>query len=147
MGEPWAEELTAIRRAFSLFPETFAGGPLEPYLESIHPDVEWVPVLAALEGRVYRGHEGLRQWFADLRDDWEVFIPVLEEVRPLGDGYFLGLGLWEARGRVSGVDLGGKQAATWLLHTRDGRIDRLQTFTDRDEGLKAAERLLAGPPA
>jgi ketosteroid isomerase-like protein len=141
MAEPWADELAAIRAAFGLFSSVFAGDDVEPYLESIHPEVEWVPMMAVLEGRVYHGHEGVRQWFEDLRHDWEVFTPVLEELRPLGDCHFLGLGHWEARGRGSGVDLGGRQPATWLVRTRNGRIDRLQTFTDRDEGLKAAESL------
>ena len=145
MDEPWADELAAIRRAFDQFPRVFAGEDLEPYLESIHPDVEWVPMMAVLEGHVYRGHEGIRQWFEDLRRDWEVFTPVIEEIRPLGDAHFLGLGHWKARGRGSGVDLAGTQPATWLLHARDGRIDRLQTFTDRDEGLKAAESLRSDP--
>ena len=146
MGEPWADELGAIRRAFERFPKILAGGDVELYLEDLHPEVEWVPIMALLEGRIYRGHDGVREWIEDLRHDWEVFVPVLEEIRPLGGGHFLLFGHWQARGRGSGVDLAGTQPATWLVHMRDGRVDRLQTFTKREEALKAAESLLPEPP-
>jgi ketosteroid isomerase-like protein len=134
-----AAEIESIRRAYESFPDAFAGNE-EKYLHLFSPDVEWVPIMAALEGRVYRGHEGMRQWFADLRRDWEIFTPVVEEIHVLGDDNFLVLGHWRARGRVSGIELN-DQPAAWLLHRKDGRTDRLQTFTDQDEGLKAAERL------
>jgi ketosteroid isomerase-like protein len=148
MGEHLVEdvaigsEVEAIRRAYADFPKAFAGD-VDDYLAAFDPDVEWVPIMAVLEGRVYRGHQGIRRWFEDLRRDWEVFTPVPEEIRILGDGNFLVLGHWSARARGSGIELD-DQPAAWLLHRKDGRTDRLQTFTDQGEALKAAERLQAG---
>ena len=49
----------------------------------------------------------------------------------------LALGRWRARGRASGVGLD-SEPGTWLLHFKGGKVDRLQTYTDRDEGLEAA---------
>jgi ketosteroid isomerase-like protein len=151
MGEPLVDEtrvvddLEAIRRAYRDFPKAFAGD-LDSYLAEVDPDVEWVPIMAALEGRVYRGHEGVRRWLEDLRRDWEVFTPIAEEIRILGNDHYLVLGHWRARGRGSGIELD-DQPAAWLMHRKDGRTDRLQTFTDRDEALKAAESLPSSQPA
>ena len=91
--------------------------------------------MAALEGRVYRGHEGVRRWLEDLARDWEYFEPCYEEYRDLGDRVLI-LGHWRARGRASGVE--SEQPGTWLYEMKGGKVVRMHTFTDRDEGLKAA---------
>lgn len=106
------------------------------FLERIDPDVEWVPIMAALEGRVYRGHDGVKQWIEDLDEHWELFEVEAEEFRDLGDRV-LALGCWRARGRVSGIGLD-NEPGTWLLHFKAGEVVRLQTFTDRAEGIEAA---------
>ena len=60
-----------------------------------------------------------------------------DEFRDLGDRV-LALGRWRARGRVSGVGLENVRG-TWLVHLEAGQgLSRLQTFTDRAEGLEAA---------
>ena len=91
--------------------------------------------MAALEGRVYRGPDGVRQWLGDLARDWEYFQPVYEEYRDLGDRVLV-LGRWRARGRVSGVELE-NQPAAWLYEIKDGKVVRMRTFTDRAEALEA----------
>jgi uncharacterized protein len=105
------------------------------FFELLDPDVEWVPLLAVLEGRVYRGHEEVRQWIEDLATDWEFFEVYYDELHDLGD-QVLALGGWRGRGRASGVDLGDRPA-TWLLDLRDGKVARLRTFTDRAEAIEA----------
>jgi ketosteroid isomerase-like protein len=102
----------------------------------IHPDFEFVPIMAALEGRVYVGAEGVRQWVADMRDHWEFFECFPEEFYDLGDRV-MAFGHWRARGRVSGVEVDG-QPATWLAWVEDGLLRRWQTYTDRGEALRAA---------
>jgi hypothetical protein len=34
-------------------------------------DAEVRPFLSDLAGSVYRGHEGIRRWYADVNDPWE----------------------------------------------------------------------------
>jgi ketosteroid isomerase-like protein len=92
--------------------------------------------MAALEGRVYRGPEGIREWFEHMREDWEVFETHPEEFHDLGDRV-LAFGRWQARARGSGIELNIDTAA-WLAQVRDGRIFRWRTFTDRDEAIEAA---------
>jgi uncharacterized protein len=108
---------------------------LSAFFELLDPDVEWVPLLAVLEGRVYRGHEEVRKWIEDLAADWEFFEVYYDELHDLGD-QVLALGGWRGRGRASGVELGDRPA-TWLLDLQGGKVTRLQTFTDRAEALEA----------
>ena len=108
---------------------------LTAFFELLDPDVEWVPLLAVLEGRVYRGHEEVRQWIEDLAMDWEFFEVYYDELHDLGD-QVLALGGWRGRGRASGVELG-DWPATWLLDLQDGKVARLRTFTDRAEAIEA----------
>ena len=111
---------------------------LTTFLDLLAPDVEWVPLLAVLEGRAYRGHEEVRQWIEDLATDWEFFEVYYDELQDLGD-QVLALGGWRGRGRASGVELGDRPA-TWLMDLQDGKVTRLQTFTDRAEALEAVAR-------
>ena len=108
---------------------------ISAFLEPVDPDVEWVPIGATLEGRVYRGHDGVRQWFKDLAADWELFEVSVEEIRDLGDRV-LSLGHWRARSRGSGVALE-NQPAAWLSEFKDDKCVRFRTYTDRREALEA----------
>jgi ketosteroid isomerase-like protein len=124
-----------VETARRLFP-AFNSRDIATLVELLDPDVEWVPIMAVREGRVYRGHEGVKRWIEDLEEYWELFEMEAEEFRDLGDRV-LALGCWRARGRVSGVGLG-NEPGTWLTHFRAGKVVRMQTFTDRAEGLEAA---------
>jgi ketosteroid isomerase-like protein len=108
----------------------------EAMIACTNADYEFVPIMAALEGRVYRGAEGIRRWIADLADHWEYFECYPLEYHDLGDRV-IAFGHWRARGRASGVEVEG-QPATWLAWVEDGLLSRWRTFTDRDEALDAA---------
>ena len=105
-------------------------------ISRIQPDYEFVPIMAALEGRTYIGADGVRQWLDDMKDHWELFETWPQEFHDLGDRV-IAFGHWRARGRTSGVEVDG-QPATWVAWVRDGRLYRWRTFTDRDEALEAA---------
>ena len=115
-------------------------------LRAIQPDYEFVPIMAALEGRVYTGHAGVREWISEMRTHWEYFECCPQEFHDLGDRVIV-FGHWRARGRASGVEVDG-QPATWVGWFRDGLLCRWRTFTDRAEALEAAgvteAELLAG---
>jgi ketosteroid isomerase-like protein len=102
----------------------------------MHEDVEFVPITAAMEGRTYSGHAGIRQFMEDLDAYWEFFETIQEEWHDLDDRV-VALGCWHARGRASGVEIRG-QPAVWLAYIRDGKIARWRTYTDVAEGLEAA---------
>ena len=116
--------------------EAFTANDLEAQGRLWHDDAEFIPVLARLEGHVYRGSEGVREWVEQLERDWEFFEACPDGYRDLGDRVVV-LGSWRARGRTSGVELDSAQA-TWVVEVRDGKVSRWETFTDRDEALRAA---------
>jgi uncharacterized protein len=126
------ENLEVPRRAI----EAYGRGDIPAFLDLLAADVEWIPIMATLEGRVYNGHDGVRQWLDDLGTHWEYFEPLYEEYRDLGD-MVLVLGRWHARGRVSGVQLE-NQPGAWLYEIENGKVTRMRTFTDRAEAMDAA---------
>jgi ketosteroid isomerase-like protein len=124
------EMFAAAARAINL-------GSLDELNALLDPEVEWIPINAALEGTRYCGHDGVRRWIEDMKRDWDFFEARPEDFRDLGDDRLLVLGTWMARGRSSGVALDAQPAA-WLLELRGGKALRMQTFTDRDKAFNAA---------
>jgi ketosteroid isomerase-like protein len=127
-----SEDFDVIKAAWS--------GPLdrdvEELIQHLDPDVELVPFGAAFEGRAYRGHDGVRQWWQEeIEPNWERFQTHADSYERVGDRLVV-FGHWVARGRHSGVEL--NTPATWVVEVRHGKIRSWQTFTDRDEALRAA---------
>ena len=59
---------------------------IEPLLETSDPEIEWYPFTAQVEGdEAYHGHEGLRQWWANIDAAFEDFEASVDEVRDLDD--------------------------------------------------------------
>ena len=58
-----------VRRSF----EAFNARDVEGLVSVSAEDCEWLPLRAQLEGIVYRGHEGVRQFVSDMDEDWESF--------------------------------------------------------------------------
>ena len=105
-------------------------------LATLHPDAEMIPLKAVLEGSVYRGHAGLRRWYADMSEDWDDLRIDVEEVRSLGDGRVLVLARFHALGRSSGVLL--DQPAAWICRLVDGRVAQLRFYPDAQAAEAAA---------
>jgi uncharacterized protein (TIGR02246 family) len=116
--------------------EAFNRRDLETMLELIHPDGEWVPLMATLEGARYRGRDEIRRWYLELDRDWAEFQTTPEEFRDLGDVVLI-LGTWHARSRATGLTLD-RQPGAWVAHVRDGKVVRQETFTDRAQAFEAA---------
>ena len=129
------ENVEIARRIFEGFNRTFTEETGDLYA-LMDPDVELIPVNALLEGTTYHRHDGVGQWIDDLKRDWEEFEARPEQFLDLGDDRVLALGLWRARGREGGVALDIPQAA-WLGQFREGRLVRLQSFTEREKALEA----------
>ena len=103
--------------------------------ECIHPDIEWLPI--TVEGTVFHGHPGVRQWIEQHFAFWETFELHVEETLAAGPGRVLALGHWVARGRGSGLGFE-RQPAAWLLDLRGGKVARMETFTEQRAAREAA---------
>jgi ketosteroid isomerase-like protein len=111
-------------------------GDVEGIAATLDPDVELVPLRAVLDGSIYKGHEGMRRWLADMSEDWAEFELELDEVRELEPGPVLVRATMRLRGRTSGVAL--DAPAAWLCDMREGRVARIRFFADSDAALAAA---------
>ena len=110
---------------------------VEAALDQIHPDFEGVtPPELSPEPDTYRGHEGIRRYFAG-------FEGVMDEVRWEADE------LMEAPNErvVAGIRLLTRSVATglelelpvWQVCTvRDGKVLRIEGFAEREDALRAA---------
>jgi ketosteroid isomerase-like protein len=115
--------------------EAFNRRDTEAMIALQHPEIEFVPITAAMEGRIYRGPDETREFVRGLELDWEVFETRPEEFYERGDRA-LALGTWYARGRGSRLELLTERGG-WLAEIRDGLIYRWRTYTDRAEAIAA----------
>ena len=111
MSQENVEIVTAAPRAFNR-------RDMEAFLEGLDPDVEWIPIMASLEGLSIATHDGVRRWVEELDTDWESF-EVGRDLYDPGDRILI-LGHWCARGRASGVVLE-NQPASWLYEISTAR--------------------------
>jgi ketosteroid isomerase-like protein len=126
-------DVEVVRRALDAFNE----GDTERVLELMDPDVELVTVRALLEGFSYRGHEGFRQFVADMLDDWDEYHPSSERFRDLGAGRVLVVGRFHARGKASGMEV--ETPGAWVSEVRDGKIVHVRFYTDEAAALAGLE--------
>jgi ketosteroid isomerase-like protein len=115
--------------------EAWSRRDVEALLEVVHEDSEARPILGANIGAsVYRGREGLRDWFLDLHQEWEAFETHVVGIDERGEHALCTLQI-HARGRASGIVI--DQEMYHLLELRDGMIARLEAFMDRDAAISA----------
>jgi ketosteroid isomerase-like protein len=123
--------VATIRRGL----EAFNRADIAALMEACHPDAEFVPLRAVLEGVTYRGEEGLRKFFDETSEEWSKLRIEPQEFLEAGDRVLL-LGRFQARGRASGVEV--DVPAAWVFDMRAGRVARLQAYTDQAEARAAA---------
>jgi ketosteroid isomerase-like protein len=125
------ENVEEARRLVAAFndrdPDTFAS--------HTTPDFEWITSMAAVEGEVFAGRDGIDTYFGRMEEAWDEFLTLADEYRDLGDRVLL-QGRLEGRGRMSGVLL--SVPLDILFDLRDGRISRMHSFLDREEALRTA---------
>jgi ketosteroid isomerase-like protein len=98
-------------------------------------DFEWTTAMTAVEGEVFLGRGGVETWFGRMRDSWEEFKAIPDEIRDLGDRV-LWHGRLDGRGLLSGVPV--TAPLDILCHLRGGKVARMHSFLDHDEALRAA---------
>jgi ketosteroid isomerase-like protein len=126
-----AENVQIIRR----LAEAFNDRDLDAMDRDIDPGAEIYPMRAQLEGKAYRGPDGVREMLADFDQDWELVRMDPDEFRDAGDQVVV-LGRLRARGRASGVDLDVPMGFVWRL--RDGKVVYARSFSEQADALRAA---------
>jgi hypothetical protein len=122
-----------IRRIWREWNEGDRDAALDP--ELTHPDVELHTQLSRVEGKPYRGYDGVRQWMRDIDEQFAEWRLEIDEIRERGDRILV-LGSIHARGRESGLEI--DQPLGWILDYRDDRTIRMETKQGHAAAIKAA---------
>jgi ketosteroid isomerase-like protein len=126
------ENVEIVRRVC----EAFAGGDLDTVFALVAPEIEWdfSHVDTWLEERVYRGYDGVAEFFGIWTGEWEDYRFEVEEVVDAGDKA-VAIIRDEGRGKSSGIKLERRHAEVWTI--REGRVVRIEPFDDKAEALEA----------
>jgi uncharacterized protein len=109
-------------------------GEPEASLPQLDDAVVWEPQRTAFEG-AYRGHDGMRAYWADTAESFELFEVRYSEVRDLGDRV-LATGTVRSRGRDSGAET--DVATAGIFTFREGRVVHYKDYGERGAALEAA---------
>jgi ketosteroid isomerase-like protein len=110
-------------------------GDHEAFLALWDEEAEFYPLRAQLEGKSYRGLDGLERFFAEMTEQWDDVRFEIEESRDAGE-QVVSTGRFRARGRASGVDINVPLGA--LTRVRRGKIVYMRFFSQPAEALEAA---------
>ena len=106
----------------------------EAFVREIHPEVESVVYIMQAEGRVYRGHAGVRRFFDDL---FSVFPDFRAEVAHATDYGDIVLAEIRMAGRGAGSGLPIEQTAWQVVGFRDAEVISFHGYRSREEALEA----------
>jgi ketosteroid isomerase-like protein len=113
----------------------FATRDVEGVLALMAPDVEFRPMTSEVVGRTepYRGHDGMRTYFADAARVWEELRLTPQEFREVGDVVLV-------IGRVSAHSPSRTIVGStgWLFRLRDGRVVQGRVFRSAADAIRAA---------
>lgn len=115
------------------FAEAISESDTDAALEFCHPEIEFLSVLA-LGGQAYRGHDGIRQYFADISSAWDEWRVEVHRVDTAPDGRVAIVMTMHCRGRESGTALAERTGHIWTL--RDGRLLRNEPYRQPEEALR-----------
>jgi hypothetical protein len=113
----------------------------EPKLAICDPDIEVHAVTLGIEGRLYRGHDGLRQWMRDIRDRFGART-VAEAIDPLGDDAVMIRGTLLIDDGFGGQE---QQRFAMVVHLRNDRAKWIGTFFSAADAKAAYEAGVTGP--
>jgi ketosteroid isomerase-like protein len=126
-----SEALRLLDRGYRLI---YREGRLEDALRGLDEDFEWVATDHP-EGAVYRGPEGVMQFFRDWLDSWDD-LHVDWQLEPIDDERILAIGRMRGRGRGSGVPAEMHFGQIWTY--REGRFTRMVMYPDAESARRDA---------
>jgi ketosteroid isomerase-like protein len=105
---------------------------LEGFLAVAHPDIEFHSLIAEADGRVYRGHDGVREWWQAVIEPLGIR-PGTEKIESFRDR---GITRMRLTGTIEGVEVPQDMWHAWRLC--DGLLVWWQTFRTKVQALEAA---------
>jgi ketosteroid isomerase-like protein len=124
------ENVDALRRGY----EALNRGDVSAVLTHVHPEVEFVPLVGNLDGRIYRGHEGMTDYVATMRSEWEQIGWDVRRLEEVDAGRVLAVVRMHGRSH-RGISVDQEVGVVAEMH--DGRATRLTTYPNAAEALEA----------
>jgi ketosteroid isomerase-like protein len=107
---------------------------LHAVLATFDPEAVATSRVAAAEGTVYRGREGVRRMIEEIMSVFPDWAPEVVETRDLGDNVVAKL---RAAGRGVGSGIAVEDTVWQVVEFRDGKIVRLHGYASEAEALEA----------
>ena len=104
---------------------------VEEALAYAHPDIVWNPT----EESAAQGHDAVRASLVRWKGEWDDYEMRPEEFEHMGDRVVVAVRV-RGRGRASGIEVDARLYDVYTL--RDGKIARMDQFTQRSEAVEAA---------
>jgi ketosteroid isomerase-like protein len=105
-------------------------------------DAEFHSTFAASEGRTFRGHQGIREYFATIADAFDGVEIDIEAIEPGTEERLLVLLLVSGRGVTSGVPVEHRYGQVWTVS--GGRVRSVESHLDPGDARAAAGLGAAG---
>jgi ketosteroid isomerase-like protein len=117
--------------------ETLNVSGVEAALDQIHPDFEGItPPELSPEPDTYRGHEGIRRYFAGFEGVMDQVRWEEDELIEARDGCVVAGIRLVTHSMTTGLEL---ELPVWQVCTlRDGKVLRIEGFAEREDALRAA---------
>jgi ketosteroid isomerase-like protein len=128
------EESSKTSRVMELY-DAWNAGDRDSLYAAVTDDAEIKTLRVQLEGGSYIGPEGLRKALADWDEDWEYVRFTPHEIHE-HDPFVVVETRVETKGKTSGVDL--DVPVTMLWEFRGDRVSRVESFSEREDALRAA---------
>jgi hypothetical protein len=87
---------------------------LDAFLALTHPEIEFHSLIAEADGRTFRGHEGVREWWDSVIRSLGVR-PGAEHIEGFRDR---GITRMHLAGRIGGVEVPSRAVAHWLVQAK-----------------------------
>ena len=97
---------------------------------------EFASVFATSEGRVFRGRQGNRDYFAAIDEAFEDFRTEILELIDAGEDRVVAMTRVTGRGKGSGIPVDKRFGQVWTL--RDEAVVRIDTYVNPPDALEAA---------
>jgi ketosteroid isomerase-like protein len=115
--------------------DAYDRGAFEEALGFMAEDVEWSESPDQPGGRLFRGHDGVRQSLRHWVGTWDDYRYEVDELVDCGD-HVLARTHQSGRGKGSGIEVSEEIFSVWTL--RDGKIVRQEMFRNWSQALEAA---------
>jgi ketosteroid isomerase-like protein len=108
---------------------------LDFFLANATPDIELFSRFGGFSGTPFRGHDGVRAWLAEIRENFVRFEPWLDEARDAGDDRVVAVGGISFQAKGSGVDMAERMG--WVYEFRNGRLRRMMFYGSPTDAFEA----------